>query len=178
MAGDTAREHARFQEQILSETSDILGINVEDLPKTVLRFFEEWKSQQKRIEELEGEIVRLRTTGVSNESSEIDGVRYVIMEAKGDSRKMMSMLGELTRDSKIPTLAILGSREGGGKLIVACTENSLASARHNAVEILNQISIHIDGGGGGKPSFAQGGGSNANGIPDSLSHARKILGIK
>ncbi|MBT4392092.1 MAG: alanine--tRNA ligase [Euryarchaeota archaeon] len=178
VAGDTAREHARFQEQILSETSDILGINVEDLPKTVLRFFEEWKSQQKRIEELEGEIVRLRTTGVANESSEIDGVRYVIMEAKGDSRKMMGMLGELTRDSRIPTLAILGSREGGGKLIVACTENSLASTRHNAVEILNQISIHIDGGGGGKPSFAQGGGSNANGIPDSLSHARKILGIK
>ena len=62
VAGDTAREHARFQEQILSETSDILGINVEDLPKTVLRFFEEWKSQQKKIEELEGEIVRLRTT--------------------------------------------------------------------------------------------------------------------
>ena len=64
------------------------------------------------------------------------------------------------------------------KLIVAMTENSLASERHNAVKILNLISKFIEGGGGGKPSFAQGGGSNPNGISDALEEARKILGLK
>ena len=41
------------------------------------------------------------------------------MEVQGDMRAMMKMLGQLTRDPESPTLAILGTREGGGMLIVA-----------------------------------------------------------
>ena len=178
VAGETAREYARMQEQILNETSELLGVSHQDLPKTVSRFFEEWKMQQKRIEDLEGEIIRLRTSGNSNEAIIVDGVRYVIMEVTGDSKQMMSMLSELTRNPEDPTLAIIGSRDAGGKLIVAMTENSLASERHNAVKILNLISKFIEGGGGGTPSFAQGGGSNPDGISDALDEARQILGLK
>jgi alanyl-tRNA synthetase len=100
------------------------------------------------------------------------------MEVNGGSKQMMSMLGELTRNPENPTLAIIGSREGGGKLIVATTENSLASKKHNAIEILNVISKFIGGGGGGKPSFAQGGGSNPEGLNKALNKAREMLGLK
>jgi alanyl-tRNA synthetase len=48
---------------------------------------------------------------------------------------------------------------------------------YNSVEILNSISSHINGGGGGRPTFAQGGGSNSEGIPDALDAARKLLDI-
>ena len=113
MAGETAREYARMQEQILNETSELLGVSHQELPKTVSRFFEEWKMQKKRIEDLEGEIIRLRTNGSSNEAIILDGVRYVIMEVTGDSKQMMSMLGELTRNPEEPTLAIMGSRDAG-----------------------------------------------------------------
>ena len=178
VAGETAREYARMQEQILNETSELLGVSHQELPKTVSRFFEEWKMQQKRIEDLEGEIIRLRTSGGSNEAIILEGVRYVIMEVTGDSKQMMSMLGELTRNPEEPTLAIIGSRDAGGKLIVAMTEDSLASERHNAVKILNSISKFIKGGGGGTSSFAQGGGSNPDGIKDALDEARQILGLK
>ena len=177
VAGDTAREHARQQERILSEASDILGVQTDDLPRAVLKFFEEWKSQQKVISNLEAEIVRLRTSGGSDEALERDGVRYVIMESSGDSKQLMKMLSELTRDESKPTLAIIGSRDGGGKIIVATTENTKASEMYNSVEILNSISSHINGGGGGRPTFAQGGGSNPDGIPDALNAARKLLDL-
>ena len=178
VAGETAREYARMQEQILNETSELLGVSHEDLPKTVSRFFEEWKMQQKRIEDLEGEIIRLRTSGSSNEAIILDGIKYVIMEVTGDSKQMMSMLGELTRNPEEPTLAVIGSRHSGGKLIVAMTEESIVSEKYDAIKILNSISKFIKGGGGGTSSFAQGGGSNPDGIKDALDQARKILGLK
>ena len=177
VAGETAREHARRQERLLGESSEILGVQPDDLPRTVSRFFEEWKSQQKRIESLEAEIVRLRTGGGRDAAVEKDGVRYVVMESAGDAKQMMAMLGELTRDASTPTLAVLGSREGGGTLVVASTEASIAAERHNAVEILNAIAGHIGGGGGGRPTIAQGGGSNPDGIPAALDEARSLLGI-
>ena len=177
VAGETSRDNSRRQERILSEASEVLGVQSEDLPKAVSRFFEEWKSQQKRIESLEAEIVRLRTSGGGGDSIVIEGVRYVIMEVEGDMKQMMTMLSQLTRDLERPTLAVLGTRIGGGKLIVACTENSIASERHNAVEILNEISGHIGGGGGGRPTMAQGGGTDGEGIPRALEAANSFLGL-
>ena len=177
VAGETSRDHSRRQERILSEASEVLGVHSDDLPKAVSRFFEEWKSQQKRIESLEAEIVRLRTSGSGDDSVMVDGVRYVIMEVDGEMKQMMTMLSQLTRDTDTPTLAVLGTRMGGGKLIVACTEESIASDRHNAVEILNAISVHIGGGGGGRPTLAQGGGTNGDGIPIALKAANTFLGL-
>ncbi len=177
VAGETAREHARRQERLLAESAEALGVSVDDLPKTVNRFFEEWKSQQKKIETLEAEIVRLRTSGGGDEAVEKDGIRYIVMEATGELKQMQNMVGELTRDASKPTVAVVGSREGGGKIIVAITEGTAAAESHNAVEILNAISSHIGGGGGGRPTFAQGGGSNADGLDAALDAARATLDL-
>ena len=177
VAGETAREHARVQERLLNESSEVLGVSPEDLPSAVSRFFEEWKSQQKKIESLESEIVRLRTSGGGDGAVEKDGIRYAVMEVGGDMKAVMSMLSQLTRDPQKPTLAVLGTRDGGGKLIVASTEGTIAAEKHDANDILRAIAGHINGGGGGRPTMAQGGGSNPDGIPEALEAARNLLGL-
>jgi len=87
------------------------------------------------------------------------------------------MLKELTLNSSEPTLAVLGSKDGGGKLMIGVTENTIASERYNAVDLLRRISHHINGGGGGRPTFAQGGGSNPDGLQASLDEARSAIGL-
>ena len=175
VAGESALQFAREQDELLRTTSQTFAVSTDDLPKTAERFFSEWKEQRKRIEQLEAEIVRLRTSGGGNDSTTIDGVRIVIMEVEGNLKQLTSMLQELTRDVETPTLAVLGSREGGGKLMVATTESTMASERYNAVDILRAIIPHIKGGGGGRPTMAQGGGSDASGLDEALSAARELL---
>ena len=177
VAGQAAMEHARNQEAILRNASDVFQVPVDELPATANRFFAEWKEQRKRIENLEAEIVRLRTSGGGDDMAEVDGVRVVIMEVDGDLKQMTKMLKELTLDNSKPTLAVLGSTEGGGKLMVATTEGTIASEKYNAVDILRGISSHINGGGGGRPTFAQGGGSNPDGLADSLEAAKQLIGV-
>ena len=175
VAGETALQYAREQDELLRMTSQTFAVPTEELPKTAERFFSEWKEQRKRIEQLEAEIVRLRTSGGGDDSVVIDGVRIVIMEVEGNLKKLTSMLQELTRDVNTPTLAILGSREGGGKLMVATTEHTIAAERYNAVEILRSIIPHIKGGGGGRPTMAQGGGSDPDGLDDAFQAAKSLV---
>jgi len=177
VAGETAREHARQQERLLDDSSEILGVEPGDLPRTVSRFFEEWKSQKKKIESLEAEIIRLKTGTDQSAAVEKGGVRYIILESEGDAKKMMGELGGLTRDPSKPTVAVLGSRDGGGFLVVGITEGTIAAEKYDAVDILGAISHHISGGGGGRPTMAQGGGENPDGIPKSLEEARSFLGV-
>ena len=177
VAGQSAMDHARSQENILRLTSDVFQVPFEELPNTATRFFTEWKEQRKRISSLEAEIVRLRTRESENGTQEVDGVRIVILEVEGDLKQMTKMLRELTMDVSKPTLAVLGSKEGGGKLMVATTEETNASKNYNAVDILKAISPHISGGGGGRPTFAQGGGTNPDGLGDALEAAKLLIGV-
>jgi len=122
--------------------------------------------------------VHLRTSGGgSGGAVERDGVRYIILEGSGDLRNLQGMAAELTRDASQPTVAVLGSRDDGGKLLVSLTEDSLASERHDASEVLSAISGHIGGSGGGSPTIAQGGGSNPDGLDAALAAARTHLGL-
>ena len=176
VAGQAALMYARNQDSLLRQASETFGIPSHELPKASERFYSEWKDQRKTIEQLEAEIVRLRTAGGGSDSSEVEGVRIAIMEVSGDLKKMTKMLKELTLDSSKPTLAVLGSKEGGGKLMIAVTENTIASERYDAVVLLREISHHIKGGGGGRPTLAQGGGSHPEGLEDALEAARKSVG--
>ena len=177
VAGQAALDYAHEQDQILRQISELYGVPNGELARTSERFYAEWKEQRKRIEALEAEIVRLRTSGGGSDSQEVDGVRIVIMEAHGNLKKMTKMLKELTLDATKPTLAVLGSKEGGGKIMIAVTENTIASERYNAVDLLKEIAPHIRGGGGGRPTLAQGGGSHAEGLDDALNAARSSVGI-
>ena len=177
VAGEAALAYARSQDALVREASEVFGVHGDDLPKAAARFFKEWKDQRKLIEQLESEVVRLRTSGGGNDSADVDGVRIVVMEIEGDMKSMTTMLKELTLDPSVPTVAVLGSKDGGGKLLIGITENTIASERYNAVELLRSISTHIRGGGGGRPTFAQGGGSHADGLGDALGAARQQLGL-
>ena len=177
VAGQAALMYASNQDQILRQISEMYGVPNAELPRTSERFYNEWKEQRKRIESLEAEIVRLRTSGGGSDSQELDGVRVVIMEAHGNLKKMTKMLKELTLDANQPTLAVLGSKEGGGKLMIAVTENTIAAERYDAVALLREIAPHIRGGGGGRPTLAQGGGSHAEGLDDALAAARTSVGL-
>lgn len=177
VAGQAALTYAREQDTLLRSMSELYGVPNIELPKTSQRFYNEWKDQRKRIEQLEAEIVRLRTSGGGSDSKEIDGVRIVIMEAHGNLKKMTKMLKELTLDKQNPTLAVLGSKEGGGKLMIAVTENTVAAERYDAVVLLREIAPHINGGGGGRPTLAQGGGSNPDGLDAALDAARAAVGL-
>ena len=177
VAGQAALKYASEQDQILRQISEMYGVPNAELPRTSERFYHEWKEQRKKIESLEAEIVRLRTSGGGSDSQELDGVRIVIMEAHGNLKKMTKMLKELTLDANQPTLAVLGSKEGGGKLMIAVTENTIAAQRYDAVALLREIAPHIRGGGGGRPTLAQGGGSHAEGLDDALAAARTSVGL-
>jgi len=100
----------------------------------------------------------------------------VVMAIDGDLKSMTTMLKELTLDVNQPTVAVLGSPDGGGKLMIGITEATVAAERYNAVDLLRSIAHHIKGGGGGRPTFAQGGGSEPEGLGAALDAARSILG--
>src|SRR5213596_1068990 len=65
--------------------------------------------------------------------------------------------------------AIVASRDDGRVFLVVNFDESLVERGLDAVQVVRELGKHIGGGGGGKPTLAEAGGKNPDGIPDALA---------
>lgn len=71
--------------------------------------------------------------------------------------------------------AVLAGTKGDKVLLLAAGTAKAIEKGFNAVDVIKQISKHIQGGGGGTERMAQAGGKNADGINDALEAAKNLL---
>jgi alanyl-tRNA synthetase len=71
--------------------------------------------------------------------------------------------------------AIVASRDDGRVFLVVNFGESLVERGLDAVQVVRELGKHIGGGGGGKPTLAEAGGKNPDGIPDALAAAKELV---
>jgi alanyl-tRNA synthetase len=71
--------------------------------------------------------------------------------------------------------AIVASRDDGRVFLVVNFDESLVARGLDAVRVVRELGKHIGGGGGGKPTLAEAGGKNPDGIADALAAAKELV---
>ncbi|HEY3549578.1 MAG TPA: alanine--tRNA ligase [Gaiellaceae bacterium] len=72
--------------------------------------------------------------------------------------------------------AIVASRDDGRAFLVVNFDDSLVARGLDAVQVVRELGRHIGGGGGGRPTLAEAGGKNPDGIADALAAAKDLVG--
>jgi alanyl-tRNA synthetase len=97
-------------------------------------------------------------------------VRVLAARVDGvDAKNLRGMVDELRQ--RLGSAIVLLAAEEGGKLSLARGVTADLSARYRAGELGREISQVLGGRGGGRPDFAQGGGSD----PSRLDEACRRL---
>jgi alanyl-tRNA synthetase len=71
--------------------------------------------------------------------------------------------------------AIVASRDDGRVFLVVNFDESLVARGLDAVQVVRELGKHIGGGGGGKPTLAEAGGKNPDGIAEALAAAKDLV---
>jgi alanyl-tRNA synthetase len=71
--------------------------------------------------------------------------------------------------------AIVASRDDGRVFLVVNFDEALVARGLDAVQVVRELGKHIGGGGGGKPTLAEAGGKNPDGIADALAAAKGLV---
>ncbi len=149
-AGEAALEHVAKQESLLKEASSILRVEPSILPKTVERFFEEWKDQKKEIEKLKEEIAKLKAEKIAENYEEFDGIKIVV-ERIDEDIKTLAKLGQKLAEMSFVGVLLSGKE---GVRIVTFSGHEKVDAR----ELMREIGKLVKGSGGGRKDLAQGAG--------------------
>lgn len=153
-AGEAALEHIAKEEEYLREASSILRVEPPMLPKTVKRFFEEWKEQKKEIERLTGEIASLKAQMLEQNAEEYDSIKVVAeIFDSADMQELVKLGNALAERGCVGCLI---TTKDGVKVVTFSGIDKV-----DARELIREVGRHIKGSGGGRPNLAQGAGQIA-----------------
>ena len=74
-----------------------------------------------------------------------------------------------------PGACVLASNNNGTPILLAAGTDDAVAAGFNAGAVIKAIAPCVKGGGGGKPTMAQAGGKDVEGIPAALEAAKEML---
>ncbi|MEY2779190.1 MAG: alanyl-tRNA synthetase, partial [Actinomycetota bacterium] len=154
----------------LSDASELLGTQPNDIVSTVQRKIDEVKALQEEIKQLRsaqarsraGELVALADNG--NVVSRVDGL------TPNDLRELALAIRQ---NASIRAVVLGGVTDTGGVALVAAVGNGLQVP---AGDLIKDAAKAVGGGGGGKGDIATAGGKNPAALDEALNLARAALG--
>ena len=168
-----AREHV-----LLSQLASSFKVPAEEVPDRVA-------ATVARLREVEKELAALRAGQVLQQAAtfaagarDVGGVAYVPVEApEGTSGDLVRSLaldvrGRLAADRPGVVLVAAG---GPRVTLVAAVNDAGRALGLSANAVLREAAAAVGGKGGGKDDVAQGGGSDAAGIPDALARGEALV---
>ncbi len=172
-AGVAAVRAMQKIDSLLADSAKTLSVPPEQLPSSVERFFGEWKDLKKENEKLKEEIARARVYRLLGGASEVAGLKVIaefIPEA--DSLELQKTATELMKYEDV--VSLLASDAEGVKLIASAGQKALGCGI-NAGSLVREMSKLVNGGGGGKPALAMGGGTDPSKIQDALARGLELV---
>jgi alanyl-tRNA synthetase len=99
----------------------------------------------------------------------------VLVEAKGAKGGQLRDLSDRLRRQEKAAGVIVGSVDDGRAYLVVNLDESLVGKGLDAVQLVRDLGRHIGGGGGGRPTLAEAGGKNPDGLRDALEAGKQAI---
>jgi alanyl-tRNA synthetase len=152
---DAAIDRIQENDDIIRTSSQVFGVDAEQLPKTCDRFFNEWKEQQKVIKNLEKELAAAKILTLQNDVQEVNGYRVLTQIIDADAGQLRGIATNLVEKEQVADIAIVINNQGN---IVASSNEKIVEKGFKMGDAIKIIGEYLGGRGGGKPNLAQGAG--------------------
>ncbi|PIU59119.1 alanine--tRNA ligase, partial [Candidatus Bathyarchaeota archaeon CG07_land_8_20_14_0_80_47_9] len=178
--GIPAVKAVQENERLLVKLSETLNAPLEKLDKTVEKLARELKEANAERRKLIKELAERESTGLgtrtTEETEEMNGIKLVKRDFMDsiDVDRMVETASEIIKKDEATVTVFYGSDGKNARIMVMAGKAALKKGV-NAGTIAREASGMIGGGGGGKPNFAQGGGTQIDKLPEAVVKAEETL---
>jgi alanyl-tRNA synthetase len=178
--GLEALKAVQRQERLLQRVSEALSAPLEKLDATAEKLARELKEanseKRKLIKELAAKESAVGAGESLGDTQEIDGVTLVKRDFREDIdvNRMVQTANEMIKRNEAMVTLFYGT-DGKNARVLVMAGKAAVKKGVNAGTIVREVSSIIGGGGGGKPNFAQGGGTQPEKLQDAIKKAEETI---
>jgi alanyl-tRNA synthetase len=167
VAGRVAVDWVQGVDRSLRQVSGRLKTSPDQLAERVDQLLRRSRELEKELEKLKGKLASSAGSDLAGQAIDMNGIKVLAANLEGaDPNSLRDTVDQLK--NKLGSAAIvLGTAAGGGVRLVAGVTKDL-NDRIKAGELVNHVASQVGGKGGGRPDFAQAGGSDAAALPGAL----------
>ena len=135
----------------------------------------ELKDSQKKINELEAEITRLKSADMFSKPVEIDGLEVFTAKLEGTTPDALRSMGDDVKANNDNAVAVIAGVNGEKSTIVAvCGKNAVAKGV-KAGDVVREVAKLAGGGGGGRPDSAMAGAKDLSKLDEAVNSTVSIV---
>ena len=175
VCGSACEEYVESLEQKIDQITEILKTSKNSLILSAKKLMAD-------IKILEGEITILKSKIISSKIDEyiksakiIDGIKVIAFSVKDVDVKSLREMADKIREKQSSAIIIIASQFSDKVSFVVSVSKDLTEKGYHSGKIAKKFALQIEGSGGGKPDFAQGGGRQTDNLSSIFNKIENVL---
>ncbi|MGY6554461.1 MAG: alanine--tRNA ligase [Wenzhouxiangella sp.] len=174
VAGRVAVDWLQTLDRAVREAAGRLKAGPEQLVERVEQLLDRSRQLEKELERLKGKLASAAGSDLVGQAVEIGAIKLISSHLEGvDPNGLRDTVDQLKNKLGSGVVVLGTATDSGVRLVVGVTQD--LTARIKAGELVNFVASQVGGKGGGRPDFAQAGGSDAKALPGALASVRAWL---
>jgi alanyl-tRNA synthetase len=176
VTGFDALNYARANEHILKNLCQLVESPKEELDKKVSALISQLKKSESLIKSYSLKNIKEAAHQIALLATNIGDIKFVSEVIKDiDNPEDMRLYADIIRDNLGSGVVVLAFRQEHHKCLILVAATKDLAPRIHAGKIVAAIAPLIGGKGGGRPDFAQAGGTNFGAVAQAFKHVESLL---
>ncbi len=174
VTGRGAEKYVNELQQKISEAAKALKAAPSEIADKAKKLAERAASLEKELKKARGQGAKAGMADLMDKVKDVGGFKLLAVKVDAPDRKTLGEWAEQYRERMGEGVAVLGSVIDEKVIIIAAVSKALAP-KVNAGNIVKRASEIVGGKGGGRPDFAQGGGTDPTKLDEALRSVEEAL---
>jgi alanyl-tRNA synthetase len=178
VTGDAALDYVEKSDELLRDLASLLRGSRDEVKAKVRDALDRMRQMEKEIRSLKDKLASGQGVDLAGTALDIQGVKVVATQIDGaDAGALRNAVDQLKQKLKT-AIIVLASVESPDKVVLVAGVTADVTSRIKAGELVGTIAAQLGGRGGGRPDFAQAGGSNPAALPAALASVPDLVRAK
>ena len=172
VAGEAAVEQVQTMDAQLKNLAGVLKIAPDAMEDRLRQILERSKSLEKELEELKSRMASASGDDLAGSAVESNGIKSLAARMDDVEPKALRDTVDRLKDRLGTSIVVIGSEDAGKVRLAAGVSKDLLT-RIQAGNLVNFVAQQVGGKGGGRPDFAQAGGSQPENLDEALASVQQ-----
>jgi len=178
LTGEAALDYVEQNEALLKEVATLLRGSRDEVGDKVRDVLDRIRQMEKEIRSLKDRLASGQGVDLASGAVDVEGVKVVATKVEGaDVGALRTAVDQLKNRLKSAVI-VLASVESPSKVVLVAGVTPDNTARIRAGELVGAVAAKVGGRGGGRPDFAQAGGSRPEALDEALAGVQEFVRAK